>query len=92
MLPDAAVPAEVAYAAALDRCQRTTEALILAEARIRTLFERCARMEEENASLRAELDDFRVKEEVTHDAASESSASERATAHGEARTAQDFSD
>lgn len=106
--PTPEVPAQAAYAAALERLGRTTHALVLSEAQVLTLRAELAAserrvkdaeqvtaetkklMERRTATLlrRAE-----AAEGVTHDAAaSESTAGERATAHGEARSAQDFSD
>jgi len=83
MLPEAEVPYEAAYSAAMTRLERMTVAIVQSEAHRLVLETRCARLAAEVERLRAEL------EEVTCDA---ESTEDGAEAGGEADSSPPFSD
>jgi hypothetical protein len=91
MLPEQ-VPVDAAYAAALDRLNRMTQALVLSEGARLVLAERVKQLEaltkEQRAALQTYWDAEQHRGEVTRDAEN----GEAADAGGEAHPAQDFHD
>jgi hypothetical protein len=84
MPPETEVPLDVAYAAAVQRAERLTHALILSEATVLTLRQRVSELDERCAR------QDRVWGEVMHDAAQD--GDEGSAAGGEAGVAHPFHD
>jgi hypothetical protein len=90
MPPETEVPLDVAYAAAVQRAERLTHALILSEAHVLTLQRTVNELGEENTRLAVAMDHARVRGEVMHDAAQD--GDEGSAAGGEAGVAHPFHD